>query len=149
MSQTTTKINACDLSLWLDNAAGTPVDISGSSNKVGMTFSLETGEMATFQTHWKVRTQCLKDVAIACRAVYSTASDEALDILKNWFFAATPGARTFSAYLPDKNVGSDHYYGEVVLDGFNFDGDVTSPNPIAVEFNLLPDGEFSWTTATT
>lgn len=150
MAQTTTHVNACDVSVWLDNLAGTLTDISGSSNGVSMQFSIETGMLRTFQAKWPVRTECGKDAEITLKAVYSTAADEAYDILKNWFFASTPGARSFSCYIPNKNVGSDHYYGEVRLGGgFGFDADPTEPGPIAVEVTLLPDGEFYHTVATT
>lgn len=149
MAQTTTKVNACDVSVWLDNAAGTLNDISGSSNGIDMTFTRELGELRTYQSKWPVRMGCGKDVEITLRAIYSTASDEAADILRNWFFASTPGSRSFHIYIPDKNVGSDHYYGEVTLGDMSFSPDPTEPGPILIEATLMADGEFSYTTATT
>ena len=91
MAQTTTHVNACDASIWLDNAAGTPIDISGSSNSITMNFSREIGELRTFQVKWPVRLGCGKDAEFTLRVVYSTASDEGMDILKNWYFADDPG----------------------------------------------------------
>ena len=150
MAQTTTHINAADASVWLDNAAGTPVDISGSSNSVTMNFSRELGELNTFQVAYPVRLGCRKDAEITLRIVYSTATDEGADVVKNWYFSSEPiGARTFHLYLPDKNVGSDHYYGEVQLGSFNFTAASDDCSPIAIEAVLMPDGEMSLTTAST
>jgi len=149
MAQTTTHVNACDASVWLDNLAGTPVDISGSSNSINMAFTREVGELRTFQVKWPVRLGCGKDATFTLRAVYSTATDEAMDVLKNWYFADDPGSRSLSVYIPDKNVGSDYYYGEVTIASFNFNADPTEPGPIAVEAELLPDGAWALTTAST
>jgi len=149
MAQTTTHVNACDASIWLDNAAGTPTDISGSSNSITMNFTREVGELRTFQVKWPVRLGCGKDATFTLRAVYSTDTDEAMDILKNWYFADDPGSRSLHVYIPDKNVGSDHYCGEVTIASFNFNADPTEPGPIAVEAELLPDGAWTLTTAST
>lgn len=149
MAQTTTHVNACDASIWLDNSAGTLKDISGSSNSITMNFTREVGELRTFQVKWPVRLGCGKDATFTLRAVYSTATDEAMDILKNWYFAGDPGSRSLHVYIPDKNVGSDHYYGEVTIASFNFNADPTEPGPIAVEAELLPDGAWALTTAST
>jgi len=149
MAQTTTHVNACDASIWLDNASGTPVDVSGSSNSITMNFTREVGELRTFQVKWPVRLGCGKDATFTLRAVYSTATDEAMDILQNWYFAGDPGSRSLHVYIPDKNVGSDHYYGEVTIASFNFNADPTEPGPIAVEAELLPDGAWALTTAST
>lgn len=149
MAQTTTHINACDASVWLDNASGTLTDISGSANSVGISFTREVGELRTFQSKWPVRTGCGKDVEISLRVVYSTAADEGKDILLDWFFESAPAARTFDCYVPTKNVGSDYFSGEVVLGDVNFDADPTEPSPIAVEATLHATGEFTRSTAAT
>jgi hypothetical protein len=149
MAQTTTHVNACDASIWLDNAAGTPTAISGSSNSITMNFSRELGELVTFQQKFPVRLGCRKDAEFTLRVVYSTDTDEGMDVLKNWYFADDPGSRTLHVYIPDKNVGSDHYYGEVTIGSFNFNADPSDPAPIAVEANLLPDGAITLTAAST
>jgi len=149
MAQTTTHVNACDASIWLDNAAGTPTDISGSSNSITMNFSRELGELVTFQQKFPVRLGCRKDAEFTLRVVYTTDANEGMDILKNWYFAGDPGSRSLHVYIPDKNVGSDHYYGEVTIGSFTFNADPSDPAPIAVEASLLPDGAITLTTATT
>jgi len=75
--------------------------------------------------------------------VYSTATDEGMDVLKNWFFAATPGLRTLTFYLPDKNVGSDKYSGEVVLESLSIPATADEASPIPVTAVLRPSGEFT------
>ena len=44
MAQTTTSYNACDVHILLDNAAGTPVDISGSSNALSCDLDEQHGD---------------------------------------------------------------------------------------------------------
>lgn len=149
MAQTTTYVNACNVSIWLDDSVGTPTDISGSSNGINMAFTRELGELRTFQTKWPVRLGCAKDAEFGLRVVYSTASNEGMDLLKNWYFTDDPGNRTLHVYIPDKNVGSDHYYGECTIGSLQFNADPTEPGPIPVEASLLPSGQWSLTTATT
>lgn len=149
MAQSTTVVNACDASVWLDDALGTPTNISGSSNVVNMDFDQELGEFRTFQSKWKGRLECGKDAAFEIILLYSTTANEAYDILKTWFFAASPGDRSLSVYLPDKNVGSDHYSAEVKLDDFNVPSNHEDPGPITVTMHLLPNGEVSHDTAAT
>lgn len=146
MTQTTTYVNACDASVWLDNSAGTLTDISGSSNSVQMEFVQVIGELSTYQQKWPVRLSCRKDATFTLSAVYSTASDESVDILNDWFFSATPGLKTFKVYVPDKNVGSDVYSGEVVLESLSIPVTADEASPINVTAVLRPSGE--WTRVT-
>jgi hypothetical protein len=143
MTQTTTYVNACDTSIWLDNLAGTPIDVSGSSNQISAEFNQVVGELSTFQTRWPVRMTCRKDATFTLGIVYSGASDEALDIVKLWFFAAAPGLRTLTFYHPDKNVGSDKYSGEVILESWSIPASADEAGPIAVNAVLRPSG--AWT----
>ena len=149
MVATTTPISACDVSLWLDDLSGSLTDISGSSNQLDMNFTQNIGEVMVFQSRWPTRQECGKDAAITIQVIYSTAADEGFDLLKKWYFATSPGARTFNAFIPDKNVGSDKYSGEVRLAGFNFTASREEAGPVIVSMELLPDGEFCHTTAST
>ena len=108
-------------------------------------------QMRTFQSRWPVRKACPLDASVELTLVYSTAAGEAMALLKDWILGANPGtARTLSIYVPDKNVGSDHYSGEFVIDG-----DVEIPleagnaSPVAVTLPLSITGALSQTTATT
>lgn len=149
MAQTTSAISACNAALWLDDDSDTPIDISGSSNSVDMSFEQNIGEFTTFGSKWPVRQECGKDVSLTLNLVYSTAADEAFDVIKNWFFSENPGRRTISVYLPDKNVGSDHFTGEVRIGSFNWTASRDEAGPIMVTVELMSDGEFTHTTATT
>lgn len=150
VAQTTTQINACDIGIWIDDGSGDPKDVSGSTNSASLTLTQNTGEMRTFASDWPARKACGKDAKIALTILYSSASDEGMDIFKDWYFNSSKTARTVSLYIPDKNVGSDHYYGEFLIDG---DADIPveagQAEPIAVSVNLVVTGELTNTTATT
>ena len=145
MTQTTTYVNACDASVWLDNSAGTLTDISGSSNNVTMEFVQVIGELSTYQQKWPVRLSCRKDATFTLNAVYSTQSDEAVDILNDWFFSTSPGLKTFTVYVPTKNVGSDKYSGEVVLESLSIPVSADEASPIPVTAVLRPSGVWTRT----
>jgi hypothetical protein len=149
MAQTTTGITACDAGLWLDTAAGTATDISGSSNKISMNFNQEIGDKNTFQSKWKRRFECGKDASFTLEVIYTTAADEGFDILKDWFFAAAPGDRTLTVYLPNKNVGSDVYAAEVKIESLAWDAEAGIGDPVMVTASLLPNGEVTHSQAAT
>lgn len=145
MATSSTAVNACDASIWIDNVGGVLTDISGSSNSVDLNFDHEIGDFRVFQDVWKRRLECGKDAAFTLNFVYSTANDEAFDILRQWFFAATPGDRTLNIYIPDLSVGSDCYYGEMKIENLSWTADPSDPNAIAATATLLPNGEVTWT----
>ena len=64
-------------------------------------------------------------------------------------FFGTRGDRSLSIYIPDKDVGSDHYSALVKLDDWEFTASHDDPGPIAVTMRLLPNREVTWTTAST
>lgn len=149
MAQTTTAVNACDAGIWLDNGTLIPTGIGGSANNVDMNFDQEIGEFRTFGSRWPGRLECGKDANFTLNIVYSSAADEAFDILKTWFFASSPGNRTLSVYIPDKNVGSDHFQAECKIEGLSWTAGSDEAGPIMVTANLLPDGEVALSTLAT
>ncbi|MDD5517862.1 MAG: hypothetical protein PHV98_00740 [Candidatus Omnitrophica bacterium] len=149
MAQTTTDITACDASIWLDNATGTLEDISGSTNSVDLSFTKVIGELRTFQTRWPRRQECGKDCVWTLTIVYSTATDEALDIIKTWYFQSAPNLRTCTVYLPDKNIGSDMYSGEFRLQDLKIPASSGNADPVTVTATLVPSGEVILSTAAT
>lgn len=148
MPQTTTAVNACDASVWLDDENGTLTDISGSSNTINMEFTNQLGSVSNFATRWPVRLECRKDATFKLTAIYTTAQSEAKDILLNWFFNF-PGNRTLKVYLPDKNVGSDVYTAEVHLATMPITVDASSADPIEISCDLMPEGAVTWVTNAT
>ena len=141
MPQTTTAVNACDVSVWLDDSTNTLRDISGSSNNIEMNFDHEVESFVTFQSKWPARLECGKDASYTLSVIYSETANEGFDILKDWYFATSPGKRTCRVYIPDKNVGSDRFSGEFRLDSLSWSADRSSAGPIMVSATLLPDGE--------
>jgi hypothetical protein len=147
MAQTITSVNACDVDIRLDNDAGTPVWISGSSNTVEMEFGQE------LQAYWTMyagrmpkRNSTREDAAIGLTVVYSTATDEAIDLLTDWYFNYPNTARTLTVYIPSYSIGADTYSGEVLLERFNIPAESEESAPITVQAVLLPTG--AWTKAT-
>lgn len=149
MAETTTAVNACDVSIWMDKAAGTLVDISGSSNKVSLNLGNKLGEYKVYKQKWMKRLECGKDAEVKLVIVYTEATDEAIDILKNWFFADPPGNRTFKIYIPDKNVGADVYAGEFKIEALEIPTDTGEAGPVMVTATLKPDGAVTLTTNAT
>lgn len=145
MPDTTTAVNACNVSIKLDDHTGVLKDISGSSNKIEPEYTQETGEYRVFQQGWFKRLQCGRDAAFTLSAVYSTLKIEALSILADWFFHYPGTHRTMEIYIPDDSIGSDKYSGEVMLASFSTPADTAEPGPIPVEATLLPDGEWTLT----
>ena len=149
MSQSTTVFSACDVSVWLDDVNGTPVDISGSSNSVTLNFEHEIGQYIAFGGRWPNRLECGKDASFDITVLYSLTVNEGADVLIDWFFASPPGDRTVSFYFPDKDVGSDHFSAEVKIEHMDFSGAAGSGDPVEINARLLPNGEVTHTTAST
>jgi hypothetical protein len=149
VTQTTTSINACDVEIWLDDDAGAPKNISGSSNSCTVNLSQNVGEQRTFGSKWPTRKICGRDCQVDLSIVYSSATDEAWDIIKQWYFADSPTKRTLTIYIPDKNVGSDKLAGEFWLETADIPLEAGEAAPIIVGCSLLVDGEFSLSTTAT
>jgi len=146
---TTTAQNFCDASIWLDDATGTQRNISGSSNTVGLDLNMNLGEVFAFGTVWPTRLECGKDATINLDVLYTLTANEGKDILLAWFFANSPGKRTFTLYAPNKNVGSDMFACEARLESLTFSGEAGSADPVMVSAVLKPDGAMSHTDTTT
>ena len=150
MALTVSAVNACDASLWLDDATGIQQDISGSSNVVDLNFDQNIADYTAFQNEWPGRMCCGKDASFTVTVIYSRTNNEAYDVIKNWYFGtASCTARSFSLYLPDKDVGSDFYTAEVLLENFTFTADRGEAGPIMVTATLLPHGTVTLSTAVT
>jgi len=149
MSQSTTVFAACDVSIWLDDINGTPRDISGSSNSVTLNFDHEIGEYTSFGGRWPNRLECGKDAAFDIVILYSLTANEGADIIIDWFFTNIPGPRTASFYFPDKDVGSDLFRAEVLIEHWDVTGGSGSGDPVEINVHLVPTGEVTHTTAST
>lgn len=146
---TTTAQNSCDAEVWIDNSAGTPKNVSGSSTSVQHSASSEIGEFKTFANRWKVRLACGQDLPLKISIVYSTAADEGWAILKEWFFTSRSAARTVTTYMPTKNVGSDVIEGEFLLQDMEWTLDSAEAGPVVVSASLIPTGEVTLSVVST
>ena len=140
MNMTTTGFNACDVSLWLDNETGVLTDISGTSNTINASFMKEMAGKYAFGNRWQKHFECGKDAKIQLNIICSETLHEAWDILVDWWFTDPGIARTLKFYMPDKNVGSDEFYGEFRLQDFNWNMEAGKAEPVMPVAVLLPDG---------
>jgi hypothetical protein len=146
VAQTTTPVNVCDVVIQLDDSGGTLRNISGSTNRVVLDFDQELGDYRAYGSDWPKRLDAGQDATITLTVLYTTASNEGYDVLKQWFHAAQPGARTLQVDVPDSTVGSDRYSGEVRINAKRFTIDAGQGGPVMVTARLRPDGAFSWAT---
>lgn len=145
MTVTTTAVVATNCVIKLDNASGSPTDISGSSNRVELSLEHGVGEFRPFSTQWKSRVVVGKDVGVTLNVIYSTTADEALDILKDWFFGGDDSARTLTIQVPDGSPGSDQYEGEFVLMSAPIGLDSEADEVVMVSAELRSHGEVTLT----
>jgi len=145
MTVTTTALVATNSVIKVDNAAGTPTDVSGSSNKVQIGPKNGVGEFRAFSTQWKTRVVIGKDTDIKIDFVLSSAADEAYDLFKKWFWGGDDSARTVTIDVPDSTAGSDRYSGEAVLENLDMPLDAQADQPIFGSAVMKPSGE--WTQA--
>lgn len=145
MAQTTSAVNAKDVNVQLGDVAESLVDVSGSSNECSIEFSRELGEYGTFESVWMKRLENRQSVSLSFTAVYSTAEEEAVDLLKEWAYLES-GARTLQIQIPDSSAGSDQFSGKFRLADLNFPLDSGEAGPIIAEATLESDGVIAMTT---
>ena len=63
--------------------------------------------------------------------------------MRDWAISGVDTARTCVIYVPDKNVGSDMYSAEWVLDSLDIPLDAEDAGPVACSAVLLIDGDIS------
>lgn len=136
--QTTTAINACNALIEMDDAGGTPVDISGSSNTANLGFSNTIGSAFTFDGDYPVRIECKKDASLEISALYTRIATEALDLFVEWYQAG--GRRTIAIYPNGQDTGERYYSAEWRLESMDIPIDASDANPIVVSMTLVPDG---------
>jgi hypothetical protein len=146
MAQTTTAIDACNAVVFLDNVGGTPTDISGSTNRVKTSLGQDLGRYHAHGGDWPNRLDGEKDGSFVLTVLYTTAAGEAFEILRDWYFASSPGARTIRIDAPDSSVGSDRYSGEVRLEDLRWSLAADVGGPVMVTARLMPDGEITHAT---
>jgi hypothetical protein len=150
MAQSTTVVSACNAVVSLDNASGTLTDISGAVNDVQISIQNLIGEYRHAGDDWPDRYLLGKDGSASLIALYSTAADEALEILRDWSTAAVSGsdARTLRVEVPDGAAGSDRYEAEVQIEQLVVPLNSSEAGPVVVNASLLVSGALTRTAIT-
>lgn len=141
MPSTTSAKNARDVAIFLDDADGDPVEISGSANSVKFAFTQELGAYRVFQEAWTKRLASGKDASFQIDVVFSTASDEGYALIRDWFYGdASDAPRTLQIVVPRDADGSDSYSAEALIAEGSIPMEASDAEPILVSVELLPDG---------
>jgi len=127
----------------LDDEAGTLTDITGASAKATISSSANSASVRVFADDDPITKVCGKDTTIGLECFYSTAADEAVDLLKHWWFNYFGTARSIEIYVPDSTVGSDKFYGEVQVTSLELPLEAGNAEPIRVSVELVTDGVFA------
>ena len=144
-AQSSTAQNACNVQVQLADENGILQDISGSSNEASLEFDNKLGATKVFGTEYPIRLQCGKDAAISLKSVWSTALNEARDILDEIQFG-TGGKRMMRITVPNSNVGSIMYYGYVQLEKYVIPVKADQAEPIIVSADFKPTGNWNMVT---
>lgn len=102
----------------LDDAGGTPRDIS--STTLGVTINVEknVGGHHTIGNDWEAQTEGGKRWTADLEVIESTGSNEGHELLRAWMISGT-GSRTLTVDSPDSSNGSLRFTGEVTLSGIS------------------------------
>lgn len=141
MAQTTTSYSACDAVIALDDDAGALTDISGSTNEVSLSFTVNEGTAHTFDGDFPIRKLCGKDCTGSATILMSSTADQAWDLVKGWYHVYDCAARTMRIEPQGTGSGYDRIEGEFVLQSYDFTLSSEDAGPIAVTINIAADGE--------
>jgi len=145
-TQATTAISACNAIVVLDNAGGTPTDISGSTNRIKSSIGQDLGRYHVHGSDWPKRLDGERDGSFTLTVLYTTAANEGFEVLRDWIFAANPGARSIRIDTPNSSAGSDRYTAEVRIEDLRWTLAADKGGPVMVTARLMPDGEISHVT---
>lgn len=138
MAETTTSINGCNAVIRLEDNLGNLVDISGSSNEFNLDLANKLGEFHVFGGRWTKRKECKSDATLKLKIVYTTAANEGLDLLINWFFV-TRGDRTVRLFPYGEATGADRWDGDYLIESANGIGaPAERAEPIMIDLTLKP-----------
>jgi len=145
MAQSTTVVNGCDVVVQFDSEAGTLVDISGTTNEIGMVFALIAEMWRSFASRFPGRLTCGKDMTGTVKILYSPTVAEGRELVEEWYHTSDGDARSFQVDIPDSSVGSLRYSGEVIMDGGYTIENIVAGEAKAVEitFNIAAAGEIT------
>jgi len=142
MAQTTGGISAKDMYVTLATT-----NISGSSNKVTLTPTLQAGEFYTFDGDWRKVVGDKFSYSGVMRAVYTETADEAMEELYTAFEGAT--AVAFVAAPKGNTAGNWQWSGNVLITEAPIELEAGSGNAVMVEFSFEGDGTLTKATVAT
>jgi hypothetical protein len=97
----------------LDDAGGTPIDISAQTNAVKITYKRSVSVFHTLGSLWNDATDGGIETEIVLTLLETPTSGEAHQLARDWL--PLGGARTLRIDTPSSAVGSLRYQGEVRL----------------------------------
>lgn len=144
MPTSSSVINACGVTIEIEDENGVLVDISGSSNEVQPDFEQKLGEYNVFGDRATYRIECKEDASLKLVALYSTAMREARDLLKRWKMLR--GQRRIVVYVPNKANYTDRFDGQFLWEKLSIPLKADEAKPIMVQADLKPSGVVNWDT---
>jgi len=144
MAQSTTVVNGCDTVIMIDGEAGTLVDISGTTNQLGMEFTITSEMWRSFASRYPGRLTCGKDMTASLVVVYSPTVGEGRELVEEWYHTSDGDARSFQFDISDASVGSLRYSGEGVIEGYVVENiEAGNAAAIQISFTILAAGEIT------
>ena len=142
MPTTSTAINACGVTILMDDGFGNLVDISGSANEANLDFDNDLGEFKVFGDRAKYRLECGLDSSLDFTAIYTTGLREAADLVKSW--RVQRGQRRIRICVPRNVSGADAYEGYFFYEKVNIPLKSDEAKPIMSKVNAKPNGEVNY-----
>lgn len=144
MAGTTTAVNACDAVIQLADENDVLMDISGSTNECNLGFTKNIGGTKVFGSQTPIRRQCGVDFSLDLTALFTTALNEARDVLFEWAFAGGTGSRRFKLMVPNSNIGGFTFTGKVVLQKMDLPLKADDAAPILIKSSMMADGDLDY-----
>ena len=147
MPATSTPYNACNSAIYLADANGNMINVSGMSNEIGLDRTKVVGEFTVFGDQWTYRLDCKRDSSIDLTVIASDDVNGAFDLLNDWFEGT--GARRIIVYPKAETIGNLRFDGYFVLQSLNIPLKANEAAPIMVKAALKATGAFATAVATT
>lgn len=127
----------------IDNASGTPVDISAQVRSARLGARGNGSSFATLGSQWQNAVVGKSTWTVDLGIYLTDQTTEAYKLLADWFTGSDRrDARTYSHDTPDSEIGSFRYSGEAMLDSLDplTDVDASSNEPQQATARLLGSG---------
>lgn len=149
MAQTTTHFSNSSIVFSLDDSAGSPLLIGGSTSTA--TLSSEpgsSGEVYTFDGDNPLRGVGKRTYTMEVQFVMSTSTSEAAVTFQDWAATKDGQSKTATIAMPDATTGSFEWTGEWKLTSMSIPADASESTPALASATLVSDGDITWTIRT-